>query len=210
MKKIILTLFILLCAFTGFTGAQSEIIGFTVTSFPFYIYADAFSKDNHFIPSGWMGDVGDIKFQNSCKINPKSGKTCIQIKYSAQNSQKAGWAGIFWQSPANNWGTAKGGYNLTGAARCVFFARGEKGGETVEFKIGGITGDFPDTCSVSSDQIELTREWRKYEISISNENLTYVSGGFCVVFSGTYNPDGCCFYLDDIMFEKNTDFAIKK
>ena len=45
-------------------------------------------------------------------INPFSGKSCFQIKYTAERKQGAGWAGIYWQTPANNWGTTKSAFDL--------------------------------------------------------------------------------------------------
>ncbi|HIE36441.1 MAG TPA: hypothetical protein EYP89_04295 [Candidatus Omnitrophica bacterium] len=42
-------------------------VGLSLSVYPqekkvFYIYADKNSPQNHFIPSGWMGDYGDLKF----------------------------------------------------------------------------------------------------------------------------------------------------
>jgi hypothetical protein len=44
--------------------------------------------------------------------------------------------GVVWQSPAGDWGEKPGGWNLTGAKRLVFKARGAKGGETLGFQFG--------------------------------------------------------------------------
>ena len=47
-------------AFLGFCAtayAQGEF-----KSFP--IYTDANSPDNHYVPSGWMGDYGDIRIDD--------------------------------------------------------------------------------------------------------------------------------------------------
>ncbi|RKY34931.1 MAG: hypothetical protein DRP78_05960, partial [Candidatus Omnitrophota bacterium] len=74
-----------------------------------------------------MGDYGDIKYSEACKDNPYSGKTCIKITYTAEAKQGANWSGIYWQWPPNNWGEKRGGYDLTGAAKLSFWARGEKG-----------------------------------------------------------------------------------
>ena len=95
----------------------------------FDVYTEKMSRKNHYIPSGYMGDYGDIKVNDRWKEQPRSGKSCIKIEYTADRSQGASWAGIFWQNPANNWGTRKGGYDLTGAKRFTFWARGEEGGE---------------------------------------------------------------------------------
>ncbi|MDR1942409.1 MAG: hypothetical protein LBQ47_08795, partial [Endomicrobium sp.] len=78
---------------------------------PFAVYVENASKENHFAPSGWMGDYGDIKINLANTEKPRSGNTSIKITYSAKMTQGAGWSGIYWQQPANNWGEKKGGYD---------------------------------------------------------------------------------------------------
>lgn len=168
----------------------------------FYVYQDAASRENHYIPSGWMGDYGDMKMNQNCTVNPQSGKSCIEINYNAKKTQGAGWAGIFWQNPANNWGDIKGGYNLTGAKRFTFWARGAKGGEVInEFKVGGIRGVYSDSDSTSIGPITLTKNWKKYTIDLTGLDLSYISGGFCWVASSDMNPNGFTIYLDEMRYE---------
>ncbi|MBD3271913.1 MAG: hypothetical protein GF384_05195 [Elusimicrobia bacterium] len=168
----------------------------------FDVYTDKMSRKNHYIPSGYMGDYGDIKVNDRHQEQPRSGKTCIRIEYKTDMSQGAGWAGIYWQNPANNWGNRKGGFNLNGAQRLTFWARGETGGEFIsEFKVGGITGEYPDSDAVAINDIELTRNWKKYEIDLTDADLTYISGGFCWAASLANNPDGFVIYLDDIVYD---------
>ncbi|MBI4432906.1 MAG: hypothetical protein HY592_05450, partial [Candidatus Omnitrophica bacterium] len=97
----------------------------------FPIYTDAKSPDNHYVPSGWMGDYGDIKVNDSAMDNPHGGSTALKVTYTNAATQGARWAGIYWQNPPNNWGTRPGGYDLTGAKKLTFWARGEKGGERI-------------------------------------------------------------------------------
>jgi len=169
---------------------------------PFAVYVENASKDNHFAPSGWMGDYGDIKINQAASEKPRSGNTSIKITYSAKMTQGAGWAGIYWQQPANNWGEKNGGYDLTGATKLTFWARGANGGEKIaEFKTGGITGEFPDSDSASIGPIELKTEWQKYTIDLKDKDLTRVIGGFCWAASKDDNPNGFVIYLDDIIYE---------
>jgi len=117
---------------------------------PFNVYIDGDSRKNHFAPSGWMGDYSDIRFNIVWTESPHSGKSCMKISYNAKMTQNAGWAGMYWQQPVSNWGDKKGGYNLTGASRLSFWVKGAKGGEKIsEFKMGGITGEFPDSDTAS-------------------------------------------------------------
>lgn len=169
---------------------------------PFGVYYDRGNRGNHFVPSGWMGDYGDIRSTESCKDNPFSGKTCIKVTYSGEGKQGANWAGIYWQWPPNNWGEKNGGFDLTGATKLTFWARGEKGGEQiVEFKMGGLTGTYSDTDSASIGPVELTQEWKQYTIDLEDLDLSYISGGFSWVTNSMANPDGAVFYLDDIQYE---------
>ncbi|MFA5340075.1 MAG: hypothetical protein WC317_08035, partial [Candidatus Omnitrophota bacterium] len=168
----------------------------------FNVYTDRSARDNHYIPSGWMGDYGDMKIDTGCKDNPHTGTTCIKIVYTGEQKQGAGWAGIFWQNPANNWGTKQGGFDLTGAKKLIFWARGERGGEVLaEVKVGGITGEYGDSDSVSIGPITLTRDWKEYTIDLTGKSLSYISGGFCWAASVADNPNGFAIFLDDIYYE---------
>src|SRR6185295_16284279 len=112
------------------------------------------------------------------------------------------WAGVYWVFPGSNWGTRKGGYDLSGAHKLSFWARGEKGGEVIqEFKIGGIAGKFRDSDTAGIGPIELSTEWKRYEIELEGVDLSYISGGFCWSTNLDRNKDGCTFYLDDIVYE---------
>lgn len=170
----------------------------------FYVYSDKGKSVNHFIPSGWMGDYGDLKIDDGSKDHPVDGNTAIKWTYNAKGAQGANWAGVFWQQPANNWGDKPGGYDLSGFKRLTFWARGAKGGEVLtEVKVGGIAGEHGDSDSVSyPGEIKLTAEWKKYTIEIPKDtNLSHIVGGFCWVTNVDNNPEGMTFFLDEIRFE---------
>jgi len=176
--------------------------------YSFDVYSDWCAAGNHFAPSGWMGS-GINTARNSIKIDdiwgdkPYSGTSCIKIGYFSGNGDY--WAGIYWQHPENNWGTVPGvGYDLSGAAKLTFYARGETGREKVEFFAGGITGDYPDSLSkATTGCVTLTNQWQKYEIDIRGQDLRHVIGGFGFVTYSYANPNGATFYLDEIKYEKN-------
>jgi len=169
---------------------------------PFYVFSDRTSAKNHFIPSGWMGDYGDIKYDGASKEDPYLGDTCIKIIYNGQKAQSAGWAGIFWQNPANNWGTLDGGFDLSKAAKLTFWARGAKGGERIEeFKVGGIMGEFSDSDSAVIGPVILEKEWKQYSIDLKGKDMSYIIGGFCWSANVDNNPEGATFYLDEIKYE---------
>ncbi|MFH2136921.1 MAG: hypothetical protein ABII88_00245 [Candidatus Omnitrophota bacterium] len=169
----------------------------------FGVYYDRGDRNNHYIPSGWMGDYGDIKMNDNYKENPHSGKTSIQFNYSAKGKQGANWCGVAWQNPANNWGEKDGGKDLRGATKLTFWARGELGNERIlEVKFGGIGGTYADSDSVGIGPVDLTAEWKQYTIDLADCDLSYIIGGFCWSTSADANPEGCTFYFDDIQFEK--------
>lgn len=169
----------------------------------FNVYTEKWSKKDHYYASGWMGDYGDIEINEGNIINPFNGRTCLKITYNAKRSQNAGWIGVYWQNPPNNWGDEIGGYDLTGYKKLTFWARGEKGGEAIaEFKIGGIGGTYPDSDSAAMGPVTLTKDWKEYTIDLKGIDLSCISGGFG--FSARYNdnPNGFTFYMDDIRYEK--------
>jgi len=169
----------------------------------FYIYRDRNALQNHFIPSGWMGDYGDLSIDDASREDPADGKTCFKITYRATVSQGFGWAGIYWQTPENNWGDKNGGFDLTGVKRLTFWARGAKGGEVIgEFKVGGIRGENEDSGSVRIGPITLSREWTHYVIDLADVDLSHIVGGFAWAASYDNNPNGMTFYLDEIRFER--------
>jgi len=169
----------------------------------FNVFTEKYDLKNHYIPSGWMGDYGDIQIDDGCTTTPHDGKTCLKVTYTGQGAQGAGWMGIYWQNPANNWGTQMGGYDLKDYKKLTFWARGDKGGEVIsEFKIGGINGNYADSDSTSIGPVTLTKDWKQYTIDLKDMDLSYISGGFMMSASANDNPEGFVVYFDDIKYEE--------
>jgi hypothetical protein len=176
----------------------------------FWVYKDRNAKENHYVPSGWMGDFGDVKMNDQATGNPYSGTTCIEFVYTAKKSQGQGWAGVYWQNPPNNWGSKKGGFDLTGMTKLTFWARGAKGGEVIKScVIGGIKGTYSDSAVVEFGPIELTDTWKEYTINLAGKDLSYISGGMSWVTTADLNPEGATFYMDDIKFEADPNMKIE-
>ncbi|MBX3379918.1 MAG: hypothetical protein KF805_07470 [Phycisphaeraceae bacterium] len=161
---------------------------------PLVIYADG--SNGAFSPSGWMGNTGAIAMDAACTDNPHSGSNCLKLQYNASDN----WGGIAYQSPANDWGDQPGGYDLTGAKRLSFWARGENGGEKIELKVGTIGKDkkYHDTAVVARP-VTLTKDWKKYEIDLSGKDLSVIKTGLVWTVGGQGKP--VTFYLDDVWFE---------
>ena len=178
---------------------------------PAYLYSDCGEGDMPYIPSGWMGDYDGIDRDECWSKHPHRGKTCIKITYTGND-----WAGIVWQDPPNDWGEQPGGYNLSGARRLTFWARGERGGEVVEFKMG-ILKPGPKTtragqnATVGTDMVKypdsdgaerkvtLSQQWKKYSIFLGGRDLRCIKSGFVWALKGFGGPT--TFYLDDIRYE---------
>lgn len=179
---------------------------FKPTEPTFHVYKDRGDRLNHFIPSGFMGDYGDLKFNPGYYLDPSDKtQTCIKITYSAEKKQESGWAGIYWQTPANNWGDKKGGYDLSNYSKLTFRVRGDKGGEYIDkFMMGGISGitEEGDSDSAESAPIELKSEWQTVEIPLKGLNLSRVIGGFGFAMNADMNEKGAAFYLDEIQYVK--------
>ncbi len=103
-------------------------------------------------------------------------------------------------APGVMWGDQPGGYDLTGAKRLSFWARGENGGEKVELKVGTIGKDkkYHDTAVVTKP-VTLTKDWKKYEIDLSGKNLSVIKTGLVWSLAGQGKP--VTFFLDDVWFE---------
>jgi hypothetical protein len=179
----------------------------------FPVYTDADATTNHYAPSGYMGDTGDISMEGAYKAVAHSGTTSIRVTYTAKGSgpnecayhPPCKWAGVYWQEPPNNWGTnaawAYRGYDLSGYRSLLFWARADEP-TTIDFQVGGIDNPYGD--SLKSPRIisaRLDSQWHEYRIDLDHADLRHIIGGFAWVTNWDTNPDGCTFYLDDIRFE---------
>jgi len=165
------------------------------SSLPLALYGND-QTEPPYAPSGWIGNAGAVGFIPDWKDNPHTGKTCMKLEYR----DPGGWGGIIWQSPPNDWGDKPGGRNLTGAVTLTFWARGETGGEKVDFSFGGIHNDKPfyDTAD-GKVSVQLTKDWKPYSIDLSGKNLSCIKSGFGWTAAGAGKP--ITFYLDDIRYE---------
>jgi len=203
MKKTLLRGIICLITFLGLALSSS------LAAEDFYVYSDKNSPSNNFIPSGWMGDTNDIKFNDQATDEFASGATSIKITYTAKKSQGNGWSGIYWQSSQNNWGEKDSGLDLSDYNKLSFKAKGQNGGEVITtLKVGGITKNgitgepvsFPDTTSVEIGPIRLTSEWQEYYVNLVDKDLTNINGGLAIIFNSEQAGEEQTVYLDEICY----------
>lgn len=160
---------------------------------PYAVYRDGAPRK--WYPSGYMGHTRALKVDEACRENPHSGATCMKVDYL----DHYGWAGIFWQDPPNDWGDRPGGANLSNATTLVFWARGAKGGEKVDFFMGRLEkGKYHDSATAKRDGVVLKKEWTRYRIPLDGLDLSVIKTGFG--FSLTNDGDPFTFYLDDIEY----------
>jgi hypothetical protein len=153
---------------------------------------------SQYVPSGWMGDGGGDagpKFLSIAKeVGTIGGESRAGVKIEYKKGPK-GWAGIYWQHPNGNWGD-KEGYDLSDAKAIAFYAKGELGGEIVEFISGGIQAEnkpHRDSFKKSLGEQVLTREWKQYTIDLMDvdpEKRKHVIGAFAWVGSGGFDGSG--------------------
>ncbi|NOZ26089.1 MAG: hypothetical protein GXO94_08400 [Nitrospirae bacterium] len=189
----------------------------------FYVYTDLSAAGNHFVTLGRMSSPGDadkVGIEPGFRGDCLSGSTCIRNTFSSAGDNWGGWYfmnGVLEGEdtvPKLNWGEyPDAGFDLSGATRLTFHARGERGGERVEFFAFGLGRDpatgspltsYPDSSpKISTGYITLSETWREYSIDLAGADLSYVIGGFAWVSASDENGGrDITFYLDDISYDK--------
>jgi hypothetical protein len=189
------------------------------------VFTDPGAPGNHFFALARIADVMDavgIDICNREQIAPPGG--LASIKSTFRNTTGTNFGGWYFLNgtltgtqvvPSANFGTVpNAGVDLTGATQLTFWARGERGGEQIEFFMGGVGYDpssqmpnapFPDsTPRIPPPRTitTLTQQWQQYTIDVSKANLTYILGGFGWVAAAANNPSGANFWVDDIQYNK--------
>lgn len=164
---------------------------------PLVVYDETDRERPAYVPTGWMGDTRQIALSPDCSEQPHGGRTCLRAEFKAPD----GWGGVVWQHPGNNWGERPGGWNLTGAKRLSFWARGRLGDEVVTFQFGLLGADkrFRDSGKGELQHARLTTDWRHFTIDVSNCDLSRIITGFAWTVAGQGKP--VVFYIDDVRFE---------
>lgn len=186
-----------------------------------FVYKDYGLTQNHFSQKAKMAGRDDSLVRDmdeNWKENPHAGESCIRCEQATRLGDWGGWLflnGYLPQGesvPKLNDGTMDGqGLDLTGAEELRFWARGERGGEKVEFFTAGFgydgetgkkTARYPDSTKKKTlGVLTLTDEWHEYAIDLSGADLSYIVCGFGYVLSGDASgSSNNVFFLDDIRF----------
>ncbi len=162
---------------------------------PLAVYEDG--RPSPWTPSGWMGTRDALTMDLECTESPHGGGTCLEFTYDEPGM----WVGVAWQHPANDWGDQPGGFDLTGAKKLTFWARGKEGGEKIDFGVGilGSDKEYHDTAKAERKGVKLKREWKRYSIDLDDKDLSRIKTPFVWFLSG--RGRSVTFYLDYIRFE---------
>lgn len=167
------------------------------------VYSDWLSDASRFVPSLWMGDTDKVDVFACDRSAFHEGEMAIRAAFSPDGAQ--GWAGVAWQAPASD-AAAPAGRDLGTFDRLSFWVKGERGGEVVEFQVGGAgAADDPrrDTLrpARSSGPLVLSPDWQPVSIEIGAADRRRVTTGFAWFASRCQNARPIAFFLDDIRFE---------
>lgn len=186
-----------------------------------YVYKDFSMTANHFTQKAKMAGKDDSLVKDmdeNWQEDPYSGTSCIRCEVSTRIEDWGGWLFLNGYLPKGetvpllNDGSMDGqGLDLTGATELRFMAKGDRGGEKVEFFTAGFGYDgssgkknveYPDSAKKqSAGWIELTDQWEEYVIPLESADMSYIVCGFGYVLND--QKDGVSdnvFYLDEIRF----------
>jgi hypothetical protein len=166
-----------------------------------------FAVSDYFAPTGAYGDAespSSVTTSLACSSrapDPQGSQgDCYQISYT---TPVAGYAGVFWQFPPNNWGGDEGRRVSPGATKVTGYARADGSSPVpVTFGVGGIgmgsttSEPYKDTIS-STTPVVLDDQWRAFTVPISG-TYDWVLGGFTWEAT-TMTP--ITFYIDDIQWQ---------
>ena len=166
------------------------------------------------IPAGWMsGGTSPESYISLSRGSPgicRKGKDCLKVVYRSGGQ----FGGIFWwptgcgESGTNEvWDRVRRGAcgvnvlemgKLSTVNRLSFWAKGDQGGEVIEFKIGSV--DLLPSPGRSIGKVTLTRDWSSHEIDLEGVDLANAVALFAWIAADIDNPQGAAFYLADIQF----------
>lgn len=183
-----------------------------------YVYKDFSDGRNNFTQKAWTSAHPSIGTPPHMleSAEPYSGSSSIRAEITFAEYDWGGYMfvnGTFDPETSEaraSFGEVDAGMDLSGAKRLVFHARGENGGEQVEFFLAGLgydgftTQPYADSSrKVSPGYVTLSSEWTRYEIDLEGYDLSRIGCGFGWVTTILANPyrKSIAFYMDEIYFE---------
>ena len=185
-----------------------------------WVYRDFGVTENHFTQKAkmWGTDESLVHdMDENCTDDPFEGSSCIKCSQTTVEGDWGGWLFLNGYLPEgenvpllNDGSTGGQGMDLSGATELKFAARGESGGETVEFFTAGFgydgetgerTAEYPDSANRQSlGTVVLEKDWKEYSIPLNKIDMSYIACGFGYVLNADQGGGDSIFYLDDIRF----------
>ena len=176
---------------SGGTSSGPKTLPLTL---PFFVNAPG-----NFVKSGFMGDAmlsvtaapSELDKDGTCggkRAAGKPGGDCDTFKLTPSATGKEKWQGVFYQFPANNWGTFPGRTIAAGAKSVKFQARASRS-VAVLFQVGMcdpkdatkcVDGFFayPDSADTTG-KITVGTEWTEVSVSLAGKDYSAgVHGAF--------------------------------
>jgi hypothetical protein len=171
-----------------YTQTQTFHLGHSVSSYDAQLEAFPIRNVEHFNSIDRAGDAeiqpASLKVSSDSMTPDGNCEHCELITYTPGPQ---GWAGIAFKSNRL--------LDLSAAGRIIFFAKGNMGGENVAFVgvgknvsgTGSQVSNFSLThthtfknlrFAVTSQNISLTSEWKRYELNVDGRNMTSISYPF--------------------------------
>lgn len=147
-----------------------------------------------------VGATKRIHWEKTPPVDAHSAPDAWKITFD----ESGDFAGICWKNKPGNTGESPGDdLSKAGYRRIAFWARGGAGGESVEFRAGGLGGvktRYKDTFDLSAGRLRLTSAWKEYGIYVTNADLSSVMTPFCVLLHREDNPGRAVIYVDAIEY----------
>ncbi|MBS2024963.1 MAG: hypothetical protein JST92_21400 [Deltaproteobacteria bacterium] len=157
--------------------------------------------DDYFAASGYFGDgatPGAISDSPGCTQRAGSHRGVCHLFTWTPITPATSFAGVYWQYPANNWGTdATPGRTMPQGAKSIsFWAWGKSGGEQLQF-FAGLQPN--DGFKVQTNTILLNTTPTQYTINLAKVTYATVISGFGWA-AGAQGTGPIVFSVDDIVW----------
>jgi hypothetical protein len=214
---------------TGGTGGSTGGTGGSTTTNPCKAAgiekALPMTVDDAFIPSGYF--AGPLQgmdpepnimgiVEGTCDTPPEpatSVGSCHKFTFQAallsegtEENPAGAYGGVFWQAPANNWGTGPGIKVAAGATKVTFRAWSDTAETVVSFNAGGISGVCSDNVQLGATGTEITLSDTPTEYEVTLAGQTYpdgVIGGFVWSAAVEDLETVVTVYIDDVQWVGN-------
>lgn len=194
--------------------------------------ATTFSVDENYMPTGRMGDIGDVivtkqpEFVRFTYLTKGQGPHEWEYKFiqGRENPLPARFTGVMYLDPQGNWGTdPDGGYDLRTCHRALKWeARSTDGEINVEFVVGGdkkqwdprtnerANFPYPNSVSRNLGAKKLTPQWQQFEADLSkipDDRFKRIVGGFGWIM--TWDSNGVKLNKEQTGAEQPKTFTIE-